>query len=70
MEAPPQSINLVRANVLEVRRATVLLGQEVCARVELTGRAARTLGRVGAVIVWDVVVSNVAEPRQNGEHTG
>lgn len=58
-----ESINLVRADVLEVRRATVLLGEEVCARVELTGCAAGTLGRVGAVVVGDVVVSDVTEPR-------
>jgi len=64
MDALPRSIDLVRANVLEVSRATVLLGQEVCARVELAGCAAGTLGRVGAVIVRDVVVSNVAEPKQ------
>ena len=58
------SIHLVRADVLEVRRAAVLLGEEVCAGVELTGCAAGTLGRVGAVIVRDVVVSDVAEPGQ------
>jgi hypothetical protein len=64
MDALPRSINLVGADVLEVRWPTVFLGEEVCARVELTGRAARTLGRVGAVIVGDVVVSDVAEPRK------
>lgn len=39
-----RSMNLVRADVLEVRRAAVLLGEEVCAGIELTGRAAGTLG--------------------------
>ena len=52
----------VCSDVLEVRRATVLLGQEVCAGEELAWGTAGTLGGVRAVVVGDVIVANVAEP--------
>lgn len=53
---------LPRANVLEPVGSAILFLQPWLAGVELAGRAASALGRVGAVEVGDVVVANVAEP--------
>lgn len=50
------------ADVLEVCRPTILLGQEIGTCEGLAGGAAGTLGRVRAVVVGDVIVANVAEP--------
>lgn len=50
------------ADVLEVGRPAVLLSQEIGASEELAGGAAGTLGRVRAIVVGDVVVTDVAEP--------
>jgi hypothetical protein len=55
--------SLVCSDILEVSRAAILLGEPVCTLVELTSFAAGALGRVGAVEIRDVVVSNITEPR-------
>lgn len=52
----------MRADVLEVCRSAVFLGQEIGASEELARGAAGTLGRVRAVVIGDVVVTDVAEP--------
>lgn len=56
---------LVRANMLEIAGAAVLLGKEVGAIVGFARGTAGTFGRVGTVEVRDVVVSDVAEPADN-----
>jgi hypothetical protein len=58
---------LVCPHVLEVSRAAILLGEPVCTLIKLTSFAAGALGRVGAVEIRDVVVSNIAEPRYSCE---
>lgn len=52
----------MRPDMFEVARATVLLREEGLAGVEFAGGAAGAFGRVGAVEVRDVVVSDVSEP--------
>jgi hypothetical protein len=49
-------------NVLEVAGPAVLLSKERCAFVELARGASGTFGRVGAVEVRNMAVSDVAEP--------
>ena len=48
--------------MFEVARSAIFLGQEGLTGVEFAWSAAGALGRVGAVVVRDMVVSNVAEP--------
>lgn len=50
------------ADVLEVCRPAILLGQEIGPSEELAGGAAGALGRIRAVVVGNVIVTNVAEP--------
>lgn len=50
------------SDVFEVVRPAVFLSQERLAVIEFAGRAAGTLGGVGAVEVGGMTVSNVAEP--------
>jgi hypothetical protein len=50
------------SDVLEVAWSAVLFGEERLAVVELSRRAGRAFGRVGAVEVGDVTVSDIAEP--------
>jgi hypothetical protein len=52
----------VRSDVLEIGRSAVLLLQPVCASVGLARSTARALGRVGTVVIGDVVVTNITEP--------
>lgn len=52
----------MRSHVFKVVGSTVLLREEGFTGVELAWRAARTLGGVRAVEVWDVTVPNVTEP--------
>lgn len=53
----------VRSDVLEVSRSAVLLLQPVRASVGLARGTAGALRRVGAIVVGNVVVTNIAEPR-------
>jgi len=53
---------LMRSDVFEIVWPAVFLGQEGFAVVELAGSATGALGGVGAVEVWGVAVSDVAEP--------
>lgn len=55
---------LMRSNVFEVVWSAIFLRQERLAIVELAGSAAGALGRVGAVEVRCMPVSNVTEPKQ------
>lgn len=52
----------VRSDVLEVTGPAVFFGEERCAVVEFTGCAAGAFGRIGAVEVGNMTVSNIAEP--------
>lgn len=56
----------MRADVFEIRRPAVFFGQEIGAGEELAGCAAGTLGRVRAIVVWNVIVANVTEPANLG----
>lgn len=53
----------VRSDVLEVGRSAVLLLQPVRASVGLARGTTGALGRVGTIVVGNVVVTNIAEPR-------
>lgn len=52
----------MRPNVSEIVWPAVFLGQEGFTVVKFARSAAGALGRVGAVEVWGVTVSDVAEP--------
>jgi hypothetical protein len=51
--------------MLEVAGSAVFLGEEGFACVELPRFAFRAFGRIGAVEVGNMIVSNVPEPRKN-----
>lgn len=53
----------MRSNILKVGRSAILLGKPVCTLIELTSLAAAALGRIGAVEIRNVIVSDIAEPR-------
>ena len=52
----------MRPDMLEVTGPAVLLREEGLARVEFAGSAAGAFGGVGAIIVGNVIVADVAEP--------
>lgn len=52
----------VCADILEVCWPAVLFGQEISTSEELARCAARTLRRIGTVVIGNMVVANVAEP--------
>lgn len=52
----------MHSDMLEVARTAVFLGEEGLTGVEFSGRTAVALGRVGAVEVGNVTVSDITEP--------
>ena len=55
---------LMRSNMLKVAWSAIFFCQERLAIVELARSAAGAFGRIRAVQVWCVTVSNVTEPKQ------
>lgn len=56
---------LVCSDMMEVARPAILLSQPRFTSIHLARCAAGTLRRVGAVVVGNVIVTDVTEPDQN-----
>lgn len=52
----------MRSDVLEIAWSAIFLCQEGLTSVELAGCTARTFGRIWAVEVGDMAVTNISEP--------